>query len=455
MSYKIKTPDLNKREYGSLFAPFESELIFKRNEHIGWVVHTGINTFKLKYSPFFGHFRKDPKYLVDITYVVSDPKLMPPEGECVQVEGKLMRKPVRVGKFFRYEIYCHVENYSKFNVSIPKPDINHKDFLYYCSFLWDFADDDDLDDLIALQLISCPNSLYGRGGFGGITAKLTKRGVFGRKYISNIKKTFRILLPSEFTKSKSDPKYLFKFITNPKPEPARVLSPTTEVNYTTACATGEQVRGMSTVLPYQLPILVRHAEYNREKEKLFEPYLLIQYQLSALMHNPSYDDKHINLLRRNIKEIQRTWNVEDLVKIDLHTANRLALGLCRLHLEPTFKEKRVREAIRFIKNQQKDWEDYSKMVENVSSFRRRLPLSIQDNLTKTEIQILVALKRIHDEMGFDWVESRYLKSKYFSKMPYHEFLNHLMNLSNATLIIQKNNFGFVRLTFEEIYPDND
>ena len=95
------------------------------------------------------------------------------------------------------------------------------------------------------------------------------------------------------------------------------------------------------------------------------------------------------------------------------------------------------------------------MVENVSSFRRRLPLSIQDNLTKTEIQILVALKRIHDEMGFDWVESRYLKSKYFSKMPYHEFLNHLMNLSNATLIIQKNNFGFVRLTFEEIYPDND
>ena len=42
MSYKIKTPDLNKREYGSWFAPFERDLIFiMRNEHIGWVVHTG------------------------------------------------------------------------------------------------------------------------------------------------------------------------------------------------------------------------------------------------------------------------------------------------------------------------------------------------------------------------------------------------------------------------------
>jgi hypothetical protein len=33
--------DLDKREFGYWFAPFERELIFVRNQgHIGWVVHT-------------------------------------------------------------------------------------------------------------------------------------------------------------------------------------------------------------------------------------------------------------------------------------------------------------------------------------------------------------------------------------------------------------------------------
>jgi len=53
------TLDLNEREFREWFAPWEQELIFvKKAEHIGWVEHTGAQTFKLKLTPFYDQFRK-------------------------------------------------------------------------------------------------------------------------------------------------------------------------------------------------------------------------------------------------------------------------------------------------------------------------------------------------------------------------------------------------------------
>ncbi len=457
----IKVKSIYDREKGSLLAPFERELMFgRKDEHIGWVVPTGKRTFKLRYSPFSKLFRMDPKYNSEIIYVVEDPSLMPPEGECVEVEGRLIyEKSVSRGGY-RCQVYCLVESYSKFPirslVQSLKPDIDYKDFLYFCSVVWDFAYEDDLDKMIALSLVSCPPSFYGRGGFGGITANMTKLGTFGSRYPAHIRKTFGMLIPSEFKAGRTPTPYKFKVVSRPKDAVSAFALPASEVNYTTACATDAEVESMSRALPYQLPILVRHAEYNHAKEELADISVILQYQLTALILTPNFSDSQIKLIERNIEKAKKAWyGVDDVVRIDPHAVNRLALGLSRLHLEPDLKEKRIKEAIRFIIDQRKDWEDYKQVVKGVTSFRRQAPLTYRDNLTKKEIEILVALKRVHEEQGFKWTDSSYLKAKYFKKMNHEEFLNHLINLSNAGLILQRNNFSLVRLTFEEIYPDDD
>lgn len=111
------TFDLNKREYGEWFAPFEQELLFlKKEEHIGWVEYTSDNTFKLKLSPFYGEYRK-------YEYIVADPKTMPPQGKCIEVKPfKLIHDPLFNTKnlYGKYQNYCIIDRYNDYQIRLQK-----------------------------------------------------------------------------------------------------------------------------------------------------------------------------------------------------------------------------------------------------------------------------------------------------------------------------------------------
>jgi len=461
MKFKITPLDLDKREFGSWFAPFEREIMeINKNEHVGWVVHTGKNTFRLSYSPFSKHFRNYLDYPGAITYIAHSPELMPPEGKCVQVEGKIEKRPKYYGGSLWYEIYCHVETYSEYRIQRLKPDFDYKEFLYYCSIFWDFAGEDNLDDMIALNLLSCPTSFYGYGGLGSISANLTPRGNLSKKYPSQLRVTFKSIVPQNFTIPGKN--YSFRLLTEASSKTIKNNIKTTfghniEMNFSTPCATKGQITKMSSHLPYQLPIIVRYSEYNSENKDLAEPYIILQYLLSAQLLYPNYNEnKHLELIKKNVKEVNKTWTVRDTVRIDPHTVNKLALGMSRLYMEDTFKKKRATEALEFIKEQLNDWVYYSEETGNLGSLRKdtRSFTTIRDNLTRTEIGIIIKMKQIHDEEGFTWIDSKRIRNMYFKKIPEDVFRDHLINLSNSTLIIQKNNFELVRLTYREGIPED-
>ena len=110
---RTKQLDLNEREFGAWFAPFEKKLIFdQKDAHIGWVVPINNNTFKLQESPFYQRCR-------NYSYIVSDENLMPPQNVCIEVEvGKIDKKikfdPKKKSLMGDHDNYCHVENYKKY-----------------------------------------------------------------------------------------------------------------------------------------------------------------------------------------------------------------------------------------------------------------------------------------------------------------------------------------------------
>jgi len=154
--------NLDKRGLGALFAPFERELIWEY-EHRGWVHWMGRNKFILRKSPFSNH-KSQFEYL-------TPPDICPSENEFIKLEvGKLIitnPRMIRRTTFLEFSAqYYEVMSYRLVSLKLPKPYLNPKGFLHHLTYNWKNAEDDHLDFSLALQLLSCPESLYGKGGIG-------------------------------------------------------------------------------------------------------------------------------------------------------------------------------------------------------------------------------------------------------------------------------------------------
>jgi len=201
------TLDLNEREFREWFAPWEQELIFvKKEEHIGWVEHTGAQTFKLKLAPFYDQCRK-------YEYIASSPDLLPPQSSCIEVKPlEISQHPLFEEKslFGKYQNYCIIDSYKEYKIRLPKLNIGYKDFLYHASVNWTHAEEDDLDILLGLQLVSCPSSFYGKGGIGTLAAKQTSYGKLSNQIVPQLNNTYNSIIATNFRKTND--KYLFNLV---------------------------------------------------------------------------------------------------------------------------------------------------------------------------------------------------------------------------------------------------
>lgn len=432
------TFDLNKRAYGEWFAPFEYELIFIRKEaHIGWADITSNSTFKLKYSPFWGDHRK-------CEYIVTDPKQLPRQNQCIEVKPlETITEPHFNNKslYGIYQKYCIVDSYDEYKIHMPKINVGYKDFIYLSSLNWTFAEEDDLDRLLGLQLVSCPQSFYGTGGIGTIAGKLTGFGKLSSKIIPDLNSTYNNIIATNF--QKPNDKYYFEMIKKKNNiNQIRQQHSCAEINYCKPCTAIQEAIATPAEILIQIPLLIKGAEYKKD-DGLAEPYYVLQYQLTALMQEPCFDDTNsaMHKFETNIKSVIDESN--GVLKMDSNTINKLALGLSRLHLKP-LKDQEIKEATDMFFMHLNNWKPYLTQSQETSNFRKHMtPLDIQVRFSHDHQMFLVELQKAQDETGEKWVDWQELERR-FDKKKWGLMKEIVTDLKNLGMVIEQNNFSKIR-----------
>ena len=435
--------DLNKREFGAWFAPFEYELIFaKKQEHIGWVVHTSDKSFKLQLTPFFEHYR-------DYLYVVPEPKLLPPEKMCVEIKPlKIIREPLFNNKslYGEYKNYCIVDSFKEYKIRMQKPNLGYKDFLYHCTANWRSVEDDDLDIMLALQLVSCPSAFYGKGGVGTLASKLSSYGKLSNKIVPELNNTYNNIIATNF--QKTNDKYFFNMITTPlEVETVKTMQRygSCEVNYCKPCLSAEDAKTTAGSVPIQIPILIKNAEYIKSNN-LAEPYLLLQYQLTSLMFNPGFEDSNsaLKTIDNNIKKVIEERRLENVFEIDANTINKLAMSFCRLYLTDDVSSKEISNATDTFFANWNDWKLYLNESEELTDFRSSAhPSDAIFKFSHDHQRFLVELQKLHDETNEKWVDMKAIEERLNKKIKIMAY-DIAVDLNNAGYIIQQYNFSKIR-----------
>jgi hypothetical protein len=436
--------DLNEREFGYWFAPFERELIWVKNqEHIGWVVHTSNQTFKLQYTPFYKQYK-------NYTYIAPTLELMPPENMCVEIKPlKIVRKVKFSGKglYGEHDNYCIIDGFKEYKIKTQKPSIGYKDFIYHCTNNWDNAEDEDhLGLMIALQLVSCPPSFYGEGGIGAIASKYSGYADLSKKIVPQLKGTYKGVLPTNFRKVND--KYFFHLITTSTDinniNQIRQKS-LCEVNYCRPCTTYEDANITTADIPIQIPLLIRYAKY-KKSAGLGEIYLLLQYQLTALQQYPNFGNNNSALknIENNIKKIIEERVHENTFAFDNNSINKLTSSFSRLYLTAEVSNKEIRDATDYFFGNLEDWKSYLNMSKSTNDYRNKTtPTDIQMNLSHDHQRFLVELQKLHDETKEKWINRQNLEKNLERKIK-SDFYEIAKDLNNLGLIIQQNNFSKLR-----------
>ncbi len=435
--------DLNKREFGCWFAPFERELLFvKKEEHIGWVEHTSDKTFKLKLTPFYEQYR-------NYEYIAPEPNLLPPQKLCVEVKPfKIIREPEFNNKnlYGKNQNYCIIDGFKEYNVKMQKPDIGYKDFLYHCSVNWKNVEEDNIDKMLALQLVSCPSSFYGKGGVGTMASKLSSHGKLSKTIVPQLNSTYNSILATNF--QKMNDKYFFNMVKTPRDmEFINQIrrSSLCEINYCKPCLTINEAQMITESIPIQIPLLIKYATYKKADE-LAEPYLLLQYQLTALMHNPSFGDSNsaLNKIENNIWKIIEERKHENIFKVDANTVNKLALSFSRLYLNDDVKTEEINEATEMFFTHLNDWKPYIIESTKLSDFRNNMhPIDTLFKFSNDHQKFLVELQKLHDETNEKWVDWVELEKR-LKKKKMNLANDIALDLNNLGLIIQQYNFSKIR-----------
>lgn len=439
-----KKLDLDKREFGTWFAPFERELIWiKQQEHIGWVVPTSSKTFKLQLTPFSKHSK-------NYTYIIPTPNLMPPNNICVEIKPFKIIRDIKLpgnSTYGEYNYYCIVDSFKEYKINILKPDIDDKDFIYYCSENWFDTEEDNLDKMLALQLVSCPSGLYGKGGIGAIASKISKHGNMVKSVVPQLSSTYNGIISSNF-KKKND-KYYFNFIKNTSQinliDKMRKQS-LSEVNYCKPCLTFNEANLTTEKIPIQIPLLMTQASYQKSNV-LNEKYLLLQYQLTALMINPRFEDNNSDLktFKNNVLKVINQRRLDNIFNIDSNTINKLALSFCRLYLTDKLNDKKIDEAANMFFETWENWRTYTAKENPIRNFGKNIQANdFSLNVTHDDQRFIKELQNLHDETNEGWIDREILEQRLDKKIKF-DFDDIAQNLVNLPLIIQKNNFNKFQL----------
>ena len=215
-----------------------------------------------------------------------------------------------------------------------------------------------------------------------------------------------------------------------------------EINYCKPCIATQEAIAAPAEIPIQIPLLIKGAEYKKD-DGLAEPYYALQYQLTALMQEPCFDDTNsaMHKFETNIKSVIDESN--GVLKMDANTINKLALGLSRLHLKP-LKDQEIKEATDMFFMHLNNWKPYLTQSQETSNFRKHMTqLDIQVRFSHDHQMFLVELQKAQDETDEKWVDWQELERR-IDKKKWGLMKEIVTDLKNLGMVIEQNNFSKIR-----------
>ncbi|MEA3558706.1 MAG: hypothetical protein U9R75_05565 [Candidatus Thermoplasmatota archaeon] len=326
---------LADRERGSEFSRFERRLIFEEAySHVGYVKYLDSRHFTLRKSLF-----------TDIDtgsrYRLPDGMSVPPdEGSFIEVDPGGKTYEVRMGrkrKPFSLQAegraIIEVGSFTEARVPLASPNIPVDEFLSKVSSNWRNPEDDLLDMIIGLTIVSAPSSVYGKGGLGSEGIGVT--GMPGRGTPRDVSNSIISMLPVEFRTSGSRT-YRYHSVNSLKGmiqmDRAKVKEDCYSIIRPRRLKEAMKGRGP----PVQLPFVINNASLlGRDQEFDLD---VLDYQLTALYVPPPPEKVVEELALSTVKRSHEEafFDMPGIGEPDAMAAVKLGLAVTRLHIGKQF-----------------------------------------------------------------------------------------------------------------------
>jgi len=377
------------------FFAFEREFL-KESNHRGFVKFTGDGTFQLVSNQFMkpreGHF----EYRLPEDIVLHDNQL---------VELSVGPRLCKVDEFAKrstlaasYRYYYEVLDAQPLQYRPPRPYISRDEFLYRLTRNWNRAHEDQLDECIALQVLSCPPNTVPIGGIGSQTLHYGTT----KSPLAHLSKTIAMSLPGECFGHNST--FRFGIVENltQNAHLRRIFElrtiPEISYNYMTI------IKLSGKPLPIAVPTLVENATFNGERQEPDRDVL--EYVLLSHFREPVVSDQMVDKFIRCIKEIREDQAPAFLrlgIDIDKFSINRVAQAFCRLDFKDAVDDDVVARSRRWLKSV---FARYYEAIEDTfdtkgDAYREPSPkpISVYEDLPKREKLVLKKIVELFDETG--------------------------------------------------------
>lgn len=416
------------------WAGFERDLL-SGNPHAGWVKFTGQRTFQLRKSPYNEPASRHSYILPDDITVADD--------ELVELEVSRKYTQVRAlapgsTEAAEFDEYYVVEGLQRLELRMPRPYLDSGDFLYRISIDWKDADRDHLDRALALQVLSCPESLMGPGGIGSQSFNLSSR----QRPLDQLKGTILRSLPREF--SRPNPRYDFTFIDS-KDDLKRLRRRVMQGQVREASYNYFKMVDPTVVpLPMQIPTVIYNSEY-RARAKGIDPDV-VEYLLQALMIRPVVSEEAIAEIERSIsavlEEVEPAY-AQISVPFDQDAIAKIAMAICRMEYKRNIDETSFSKGKRWFEEMYRQFSDLRLNYIRTGQEARLSPWAQTSygygNLTSHDIALLAEINRGVLRQGLDYVSFAGLCHALAGKMTADDVRTSLNNLNLYGHIIGKEN----------------
>ncbi|MBN1390693.1 MAG: hypothetical protein JXA22_08645 [Candidatus Thermoplasmatota archaeon] len=398
---------LSDRVRGSEFCRFERSLLFDPAlKDAGFVSYLGTRTFRLMKSKFTD-MDSGRIYVLPPEMTIS-----PAEGSFVQVEVDGLYRDIHLetradvpGPVWDATTYAEVGAVKEERVPLPPPTLPVDEFLDRVSRSWKDPEEDHLEYIIALLMVSSPRSIMGGGGLGSEGIQ-RERGLLkgssrdlANTILSQLPVEFRTGGTSQYKYSKIEGVHDIRLIRSGR------------INENCYSLVPERISGplMERRVPIQLPFVVRNAEYRgREPEIDLD---VLDYQLSGLYLPPPPEKLQEKIYKDIMDRLRQEefWDIPCIGEIDRTAGPKIGLALSRLFIGRSFDGKGYRASrtersgvVGLIKNiLSYGFENLRLKLKEEDYLRSRRSEPWRDRLKPLDKEIYVQLRTFHEEQGLD------------------------------------------------------
>jgi hypothetical protein len=300
-----------------------------------------------------------------------------------------------------------VGSISEPKIPLPPPDLPADEFLDRVSSNWKDPEEDHLDHIIALLMVSSPRSILGEGGLGseGIQRDRGSRNGTNR----DVADTILSQLPLEFRTSGTE-QYKYSKIESTGDLKLIKAKRISENCYSLVPEKIYEAM-VQRHIPIQLPFVVRNSELATSKVEI--DLDVLEYQLTGLYLPPPPEAIQEDRFHKLIKDLKNEefWDMKGIGELDKNAGMKIELALTRLFIGKRFSGDGYRssrtdisEGTDLIKRILRyGYENFRMKIKEEDYFRSRKSEPWRGKLKPLDKEIYIYLRNLLEEQGIDQV----------------------------------------------------